>query len=1041
MKRNSTAGRRLLAFLLTLAMLAGMPAFVPAMAEDALAPAPLPDKYVIDGVTYYNVDSPNFDVQKKFFKDLISARSPELGNLSIGDLWLLTAVGLDQMYMTGNTDSEKQAAKKAILEGYIGEPATGAVVKEAPKWVNSGDSGYVEQSMKVISFKGVFRHTVRFSDFKVTAVLPDAKAPDSYVSVSDTDGDETSYSLGARNDTATDGVRVMQTLKDSYSGTVSSSVNHSFKYGFEESVQWGFEFKFFKMGSDISFGFKATQEIQDGWEKTTSETRERGIDHSTEVPMEPYTVARIVTSKGTTNTTTKYNCAIGLSYKVSVFNEFAALDNPDFFIHVGGDYTFDADARKDLDRRAFKEGSAEYDRERIDWPGVLADDDIKDAVRKITAHVPMSATGATFTSTLKSTVTSIDGKTPIYPLAYLTLAAPKVPYISQQEITYGVYKYLQQTMQVGDASYTNYLQVEGWNDKNAPYFGFSKKNGHWVVADENGVEMKPEDAPVTLETSSAYGECCYTAVKPGTCYLKYVINEDCYSSADRPDVFATNDSLEFTAALRIDVVTPEVDATPVVSGSYKGVVNAAEDSIEGKDKLRVRCYDSSGKGVKASYTWESQDLPEWGIQLSSDGKVTFTEAGTYKVRARCGKHYSDWVEITAEALGGVGTSAGERKPRVTVEAYSDSEFVVRGGYRGVVDAKPESIEDSYIDCKGLSVKVYDGTGKQIPAAVTWEAREKKGIELTPKGKVSFTKPGTYHVRACSGKYHSAWVKITATRQPRPETLLTFSKSISETVDAGRVILLTADGRTIERCASSNTDVAIVDDSGILQTLKPGKVKITVVTTDGKKLTLKLKVQTPVPPEKVTIEEGKKVKVKLGERLALTASLTPANAVTTLTWTSSDRKVAKVDALGNVTAVSEGTAKITVTTDNGKTAGIKVKVVAAAPEAVTIENGKKATLYAGELMQLVATVSPRDASQAVTWTSSKKKVAVVDENGLVTAVAPGKAKIIATTLDGKQSAAITITVNKGTNPAGLSSSDATGLVIRTEAVPPETDETE
>lgn len=1038
MKRNSTAGKRLLAFLLTLAMLAGMLAFVPAMAEDA--PAPLPDKYVIDGVTYYNVDSPNFDVQKKFFKDLISAKSPELGNLSIGDLWMLAAVGLNTLYMTGKTDSEKKAAKKAILEGYVGEPVSGIVVKEEPKWVNSGDSGYVEQSMKVLSFNGVFKHTVRFSDFKVTAVLPDAKAPNSYVSVSDTDGEETSYSLGARNDSATDGAEVTQTLKDSYSGTVSSSVNQSKKYAFEESVQWGFEFKFFGMTSNISFGFKATEEIQNGWEETTSETREQGIDHSTVVPMEPYTVVRIVTTKGTTNTTTDYNCAIGLSYKVSVINEFASLENADFFIHVGGDYTFDADARKDLNQRAFKEGSAEYDKQRIDWLRVLADGDIKDAIQKITTHVPMSATGASFTSTLKSTLTSIDGKSPIYPLAYLTLAAPKVPYISQQEVTYGVYKYLRQTMNVGDASYTNYLQVEGWNDKNAPYFGFSKKNGHWVVADGNGVEMKPEDAPVTLETSSAYGECCYTAVKPGTCYLKYVINEDCYSSADRPDVFATNDSLEFTAALRIDVVTPEVDATPVVIGSYMGIVDAAEDSIEGKGKLQVRCYDSTGKGVKANYTWESQDLPEWGIQLSSDGKVTFTEAGTYKVRARCGKNYSDWVEITAEALGGYRESERERKPKVTVEAYSDSEFVVRGGYRGVVDAKPESIENSYIDCKGLSVKVYDGTGKQIPAAITWEAREKRGIELTPKGKVSFTKPGTYHVRACSGKYHSAWVKITATRQPRPETLFTFSRNISETVNAGKVILLTVEGSTIERCSSSNTDVAVVDDNGILQTLNPGKVKITVVTTDGKKLTLKLKVQTPVPPEKVTIEEGKKVKVKLRERLALTALLTPANAVATLTWTTSDKKVAKVDALGNVTAVSEGAAKITVTTDNGKSASIKVKVVAAAPEGVTIENGKKATLYAGDLMQLVATVSPRDASQAVTWTSSKSKVAKVDENGLVTAVAPGKAKITATTLDGKKSATITITVQEVTNSASLSP-DATGLEVRMEAVPPETDEAE
>ncbi|MFY0605093.1 MAG: Ig-like domain-containing protein [Cyclobacteriaceae bacterium] len=58
-------------------------------------------------------------------------------------------------------------------------------------------------------------------------------------------------------------------------------------------------------------------------------------------------------------------------------------------------------------------------------------------------------------------------------------------------------------------------------------------------------------------------------------------------------------------------------------------------------------------------------------------------------------------------------------------------------------------------------------------------------------------------------------------------------------------------------------------------------------------------------------------IELGQTATLTAATTPANAsIQTLLWSSSDEAVATVDENGKVTAISEGTATITVTTIDG-----------------------------------------------------------------------------------------------------------------------------
>ncbi len=152
----------------------------------------------------------------------------------------------------------------------------------------------------------------------------------------------------------------------------------------------------------------------------------------------------------------------------------------------------------------------------------------------------------------------------------------------------------------------------------------------------------------------------------------------------------------------------------------------------------------------------------------------------------------------------------------------------------------------------------------------------------------------------------------------------------------------------------------------------------------------------------------------GEDAQLTATVAPADADNkAVTWTSSNTSVASVDNTGKVTAVSKGTAVITVTTEDGNfTATCDVTVEEhIAVTGVTLDQAEL-TLEKGTDAQLTATVEPADAdNKAITWTSSNTSVAAVDSTGKVTAVGKGTAVITVTTEDGEFAASCRVTVEE------------------------------
>ena len=156
----------------------------------------------------------------------------------------------------------------------------------------------------------------------------------------------------------------------------------------------------------------------------------------------------------------------------------------------------------------------------------------------------------------------------------------------------------------------------------------------------------------------------------------------------------------------------------------------------------------------------------------------------------------------------------------------------------------------------------------------------------------------------------------------------------------------------------------------------------------------------VSVESVALDKSSKT-MFVGSSFTLTPSISPENADNkTISWKSSNSSVATVNN-GVVTAVSPGTATITVTTaDGNKTATCTVSVQASTVSVSGIElNKSEIELEIGDTEVLTATISPTNATnKSVTWTTSNENVVSV-QNGTLTAKETGDAIITVTTTDG------------------------------------------
>ena len=162
-------------------------------------------------------------------------------------------------------------------------------------------------------------------------------------------------------------------------------------------------------------------------------------------------------------------------------------------------------------------------------------------------------------------------------------------------------------------------------------------------------------------------------------------------------------------------------------------------------------------------------------------------------------------------------------------------------------------------------------------------------------------------------------------------------------------------------SSSDETVAKVV-GGKVTALKTGVAKITVTTSDsGKTAECTVTVIAKTYPVTGVALDMTSAELTEGDELVLTSTITPSNATNkNVTWSSSDETVAKVVG-GKVTALKAGSARITVTTeDGGKTASCDVTVK---PRVVNVTSGV--------IVPCLSVMAVRRMSASSSWSSGNK----------------------------------------------------------------------
>lgn len=299
--------------------------------------------------------------------------------------------------------------------------------------------------------------------------------------------------------------------------------------------------------------------------------------------------------------------------------------------------------------------------------------------------------------------------------------------------------------------------------------------------------------------------------------------------------------------------------------------------------------------------------------------------------------------------------------------------------------------------------------------LTWSSSDANVVTVDQNGTIQGIAQGTATITAATadGKGKAAKIKVLV---PEPSQIEMYT--YDDAIILGQTTNIEAYADTpyqydtkvempITWSSSDSSVISIETTSGTSATLKGnklGKATITASTPDGGTASKELEVIRP-ELDYITLN---KTKANLGikEKLALKVSLVPAEATTTLKWKSSNPKVAAVTKKGVVVGRKVGKAVITVTAANGYSAEATI-TVKAAPDSVTLSKSGTVTLKRGKTLKLKATL-PKKTASALTWKSSRPKVASVDQKGVVRALKKGTAVITVKTFNGK-TAKVTIKV--------------------------------
>ena len=165
------------------------------------------------------------------------------------------------------------------------------------------------------------------------------------------------------------------------------------------------------------------------------------------------------------------------------------------------------------------------------------------------------------------------------------------------------------------------------------------------------------------------------------------------------------------------------------------------------------------------------------------------------------------------------------------------------------------------------------------------------------------------------------VPVPTAEVPNAQPILGKTKTAKVTLGSGEKITVKA-ASELQSYKTANREIAAISAKGIITAKKTGKTVITV--TDKNNNTLKVTVTVKKAPKKVSVNFAKKT-LKVKKKATIKVKFAKGYYSNKLTFTSSNKKIATVNAKGVITAKKKGTCKITIKTYNGKKTVVKITV--------------------------------------------------------------------------------------------------------------------
>lgn len=307
-----------------------------------------------------------------------------------------------------------------------------------------------------------------------------------------------------------------------------------------------------------------------------------------------------------------------------------------------------------------------------------------------------------------------------------------------------------------------------------------------------------------------------------------------------------------------------------------------------------------------------------------------------------------------------------------------------------------------------------GANDGIDRTVIWESSSEKVATVDQNGLVKFVAPGSAaivaktadgaYIATCNFTVVNPVEKVEITSDNIRDMLV--GQSVSLTAE---VLPLEASNRTV-RWTSTDTNVCTIDSNGKLTAVGPGDTVIWCNSIVDGNISDYILVHVIEPVDGVVLNLSETT-VRKNTEFWLFATVYPATAeYKEIEWVSSDLSIAKVDEHGKVTTLLPGTVTITATNPHSGNSASCVVNVTESVVGISLKTGDNETMFVGAKYTIIPEIEPVDAQdKSVTYYSTDKKIATVDDKGVVTALMGGECDIIVTTNDRELSTKCHITV--------------------------------